>query len=53
MAVYLGGAEEPVISGKVSVSRPKGCKDLFVGGRSDGFANLEGRMAEIAIREDG
>jgi hypothetical protein len=39
------------LTGKVSVTRPKACGDLFVGGRSDGFANLEGRMAEVAIRE--
>jgi len=50
VTVYLGSAEKPIISGRVSITRPKGCKDLFVGGRSDGFANLEGRMAEVAIR---
>jgi hypothetical protein len=50
VTVYLGDAEKPIISGRVSVTRPKGCRDLFVGGRSDGYANLEGRMAEVAIR---
>jgi hypothetical protein len=50
VAVHLGGADKPIISGRLSVTRPLGCKDLFVGGRSDGFANLEGRMAEVAIR---
>ena len=50
VAVYLGGTDKPIISGRVSVTRPEDCKDLFVGGRSDGFANLEGRMAEVAIR---
>ncbi len=47
--VHLNGGAKPIISGKVSNARPKGCKDLFVGGRSDNFANLEGRMAEVAI----
>jgi hypothetical protein len=49
VAVHLDDGDKPIISGRLSVTRPKGCKDLFVGGRSDGFANLEGRMAEVAI----
>ena len=47
--VYLNGGAKPIISGDVSVTRPKGCKDLFIGGRCDTFANLEGRMAEVAL----
>ena len=49
VAVYLNEAAEPILSGKVSVTRPDNCKDVFVGGRSDNFANLEGRMAEVAV----
>ncbi len=49
VAVYLNENAKPIISGKVSVTRPDGCIDVFVGGRSDNFANLEGRMAEVAI----
>jgi len=50
-AAYLSGATEPIFSGRMSVTRPKDCKDVFVGGRSDNFGNLEGRMAEVAIYE--
>jgi len=49
VAVYLNGVAKPIISGKVSVTRPAGCKDVFAGGRSDNFANFEGRMAEVAV----
>jgi len=49
VAVYLNEAAEPIFSGKVSVTRPDGCKDVFIGGRSDNFANFEGRIAEVAV----
>ncbi len=49
VAVYLNDAAQPVLSGKVSATRSDGCEDVFVGGRSDNFANLEGRMAEVAV----
>ncbi|MBN2292565.1 MAG: hypothetical protein JXM70_09080, partial [Pirellulales bacterium] len=49
VAVYLNGIAEPIISGKVSVTRPAGCNDVFIGGRSDNFANFEGRLAEVAV----
>ncbi len=49
VSVYLNGGPQPVLAGKVSVTRPKGCRDVFIGGRADSFANLEGRMAEVAI----
>ncbi len=47
--VHLDFHDEPVISGRVSVTRPKGGTDVFLGGRSDSFANFEGRMADAAI----
>jgi hypothetical protein len=47
--VYLNFGQSPIISGRVSVARPKGCRELFIGGRSDNFANLEGRVADVAI----
>ena len=40
---------EPVFFGNVSVRRPGESQDVFDGGRSDNFANFEGRMAEVAI----
>jgi len=49
VAAYLNGGAEPIFSGKASVTRPAGSRDVFVGGRSDNFANFEGRLAEVAI----
>ncbi|MDZ7617809.1 MAG: LamG-like jellyroll fold domain-containing protein, partial [Patescibacteria group bacterium] len=49
VSVYLNGTAEPVFTGTASVTRPDGCNDVFVGGRSDQFANFEGRMAEAAL----
>lgn len=49
LAVYLNDGPAPIITGKLPATRPKGCKDIFVGGRCDNIANLEGRMAEVAI----
>lgn len=49
VAVYLNQGPEPIFSGNATVTRPNGCTDVFVGGRCDRFANLEGRMAEVAI----
>ena len=47
--VYLNFKQEPIISARASVSRPKGCADVFIGGRSDNFANFEGRVADVAV----
>jgi len=49
VSVYLNEAANPIFSGKVSVTRPDGCRDVFVGGRSDNFANFEGRMTEVVV----
>ncbi len=49
VSVYLNGAAEPIFTGTASVTRPDGCNDVFIGGRSDRFANFEGRMAEVAL----
>ena len=47
--VYLNFEEKPIISGRASVTRPKGCSHVFLGGRSDNVANFEGRVADVAI----
>ncbi len=47
--IYLNFSQSPIIEGGVRVTRPKGCQELFVGGRSDSFANLEGRVADVVI----
>ena len=49
VAVTLNGAAQPIFSGEVSVTRPADCRDVFVGGRCDNFANFEGRLAEVAV----
>lgn len=49
VAIYLDGGAQPILSGQVSVTRPAGNRDVFIGGRSDNFANFEGRLAEVAI----
>ena len=49
VAVHLNGDAQPIFSGTVPVTRPGDSRDVFVGGRSDNFANFEGRMAEVAI----
>jgi hypothetical protein len=45
----LNGDAQPIFSGEVSVTRPAESRDVFVGGRSDNFANFEGRLAEVAV----
>ncbi|MFV2067585.1 MAG: LamG-like jellyroll fold domain-containing protein [Pirellulales bacterium] len=47
--VFLNFEPRPIISGRVTVTRPQGCSDLFIGGRSDKFANFEGRIADVAV----
>jgi hypothetical protein len=49
VAVHLNGDSQPILSGAVPVTRPNECQDVFIGGRSDRFANFEGRVAEVAI----
>jgi len=49
VAVYLNGDTQPIFSGTVPVTRPEDSRDVFIGGRSDNFANFEGRLAEVAI----
>jgi hypothetical protein len=49
IAVYLNGNAEPEISGELARGYPDGVKQLFLGGRNDNFANLQGNLAEAAI----
>ncbi|MBN2476629.1 MAG: hypothetical protein JXB62_18610 [Pirellulales bacterium] len=50
--VYLNFEQKPIIAGRAGVTRPRDCSDVFLGGRSDNFANLEGRIAEAAVFAD-
>ncbi|WP_170156748.1 PVC-type heme-binding CxxCH protein [Roseimicrobium gellanilyticum] len=47
--VYLDGKTKPEIEGELEYTLPQGVKDVFLGGRSDGFAGLEGKMDEVAL----
>ncbi len=53
LRVYLNFDNEPIISGRASATRPNGCTDVFIGGRSDNVANFEGRIADAAIFRGG
>ena len=47
--VYLDGRPEPEISGEISVDYNSSETHLFFGGRSDGFAGLEGKMGAVSV----
>jgi hypothetical protein len=47
LAVHLNGAIE--IEGEAEVGHPDGVRSIFVGGRSDGFANFEGKISLVAV----
>jgi len=49
VTVHLNGSRTPEIASEAAISLPSGCKDIFVGGRSDSFANWEGRLCEVAV----
>lgn len=47
--VYLDGKTKPEIEGELEYTLPKGAKEVFLGGRSDGFAGLEGKLDEVSV----
>ena len=47
--VFLNGNPKPDIDGKLARSYPKNHPQFFLGGRSDNFANLQGRLDEVAL----
>lgn len=47
--VYLNGNPTPEIDEELPAVMPPGCRDLFIGGRSDNFANLQGAIEEVAV----
>lgn len=49
VAVHLNGSRTPEIAGEAEVSRPNTGELVFLGGRNDGFAPFEGKLAEVAI----
>ncbi len=49
IAVYLNGAAEPEIAGDIPMGCPSDAECMFIGGRGDNSANLEGRIDEVAV----
>ena len=47
--VYLDGRPEPEIAGALTHTVPPGEQTIFVGGRSDGLFNFEGKLDEVAV----
>ncbi len=49
VAVYLNGNSTPEFSGEVEMTRPASGEQIFLGSRNDGFASLEGKIADVAL----
>ena len=49
IAVYLNGRKTPEIAGEVAMGCASDVQRVFLGGRSDSFANFEGRIDEVAV----
>jgi len=49
VTVYLDGNPTPEIASEAAVSLPADARDVFVGGRCDGFSNWEGKVTEVAV----
>ena len=49
VTVYLNGQPEPEIAGQADVRESDDVEQVFVGGRSDNFANFAGMIDEVAI----
>lgn len=47
--VYLNGAVEPEIEGRLTPTFPERCGQIFVGARNDRFAPFQGRIDQVAI----
>ena len=47
--VYLNGNPAPEISGEAAIGWTPGTETVFLGGRNDNFANLEGKLDETAV----
>ncbi len=49
LAVYLNGNRKPEITGEAEIEYPARFETLFIGGRSDNFANFEGKISEVSV----
>ena len=48
VVVYLNGSHTAEIATEVTPTCPKGCTEVFVGGRCDNVCNFEGKISEAA-----
>lgn len=49
VSLFLDGASQPEIEARITDTRPHKDTQLFVGGRSDGKFNFEGKIDEVAL----
>ncbi|MDP6545169.1 MAG: hypothetical protein QGH60_14375 [Phycisphaerae bacterium] len=49
VAVYLNGGATPEMSGQAAPGCPSSVGQMFIGGRTDNFANFEGKIDEVSI----
>ncbi len=49
VTVYLNGRSEPEFTGEAEIGCPSDLRQVFFGGRSDNFANLNGKLDEVAV----
>jgi len=49
VAVYLDGQATPEITGELAVANAEKPVEMFFGGRSDNFANWEGKLDELSV----
>ena len=49
VSVYLNGGAAPEIAGRADVAPGGPFRQVFIGGRSDNFANFEGKIDEAAV----
>jgi hypothetical protein len=47
--VYLNGAAEPEIEGRLAPTFPESCGQIFVGARNERFAPFQGRIDQVAL----
>ena len=47
--IFLDGAAKPAVSGEAEITYPAGCGRFCFGASSDGRADLEGKLDEIAV----
>jgi hypothetical protein len=49
VTAYLNGNPEPEFAGTIEISSGAHVEEVFFGGRSDNFSNLDGKLDEVAL----